>query len=82
MIETAIFDDFVTENELMTKFGLKTSIINRARKNNALPCYQISQQGPRLYLKSEVTEFFLSCRTVSEPKRSTKKRSTRKSPKE
>lgn len=82
MIETTLLEDFITENELMAKFGLKNSIVSRARKQHALPYYQISQQGPRLYLKSEVTEFFLSCRTVSEPKKSTKKRVTRKSRKE
>ena len=82
MTGKTILDDFITEHELMTKFGLKTGIIHRARKRQGLPCYQVSPQGTRLYLKSEVAEFFLSCRTMSEPKKSTKKRVTRKSSKE
>jgi len=79
MSEKTMLEDFITENELITKFGLKTSIVNRARKKSALPCYQISQQGARLYLKSEVTDFFLSCKTVYQGKDSTKKRIRRKS---
>ncbi len=78
MAETTVIEDFITETELMTKFGLKSSIINRARKRQALPCYQISTQGPRLYLKKEVTDFFLSCKTVFEPKSSSKRRIKRK----
>jgi hypothetical protein len=78
MPETTILDDFITENELMTKFGLKSSIISRARKRHALPCYQISQQGPRLYLKNEVADFLISCKTVFEPKSSPKRRIKRK----
>ena len=45
MIETTLLEDFITETELMTKFGLKSSIVNRARKKNALPCYQMGQQA-------------------------------------
>ena len=78
MSETTVIEDFITETELMTKFGLKSSIMNRARKRQALPCYQVSSQGPRLYLKKEVTDFFLSCKTVFEPKNSSKRRIKRK----
>jgi hypothetical protein len=79
MAESTMFEDFVTENELISRFGLKSSILNRARKRQALPCYQISTQGPRLYLKREVTDFILSCKTVVEGKDSPKKRIRRKS---
>ena len=78
MPEITNLEDFITENELMAKFGLKSSIISRARKKHALPCYQIGQQGPRFYLKREVTDFFLSCKTVFEPRPSTKRRIKRK----
>jgi hypothetical protein len=78
MTESTMFEDFVTENELMTRFGLKSSMLNRARKRQALPCYQVGTQGPRLYLKKEVTDFFLSCKTVFEPKNSSKRRIKRK----
>ena len=78
MAETTVIEDFITETELMTKFGLKSSIMNRARKRQALPCYQVSSQGPRLYLKSEVKDYFLSCKTVFEPKNSSKRRIKRK----
>ncbi len=74
MTEKTVIEDFITETELMTKFGLKSSSINRARKRSALPCYQTGQQGPRLYLKSEVTDYFLSCKTVFESKDSPKRR--------
>ena len=73
MSEKTALEDFITENELITKFGLKTSTVNQARKKHALPCYQISQQGPRLYLKSEVTDYFISCRKVIQPKSSAKR---------
>jgi hypothetical protein len=78
MAESTMFEDFVTENELISRFGLKSSILNRARKRQALPCYQISAQGPRLYLKKEVTDFFISCKNVFEPKSSSKRRIKRK----
>jgi hypothetical protein len=78
MAESTMFEDFVTENELISRFGLKSSILNRARKKQALPCYQISQQGPRLYLKSEVADFFISCRNELDSKKTTKRRIRRK----
>ena len=80
MAESTRLEDFITENELISKFGLKIGMIHRARKRDALPCYQISQQGPRLYLKSELTDYFLSRRTISESKKSPKRR-IRKRPK-
>ena len=79
MAEATTLEDFISETELMTKFALKSSMLNRARKKQALPCYQIGTQGPRLYLKKEVTDFFLSCKTVFEPKTSSKRRIKRKS---
>jgi len=54
MAESTILEDFIPETELMTRFGLKSSMLNRARKRQALPCYQVGSQGPRLYLKKEV----------------------------
>jgi hypothetical protein len=30
MAESTMFEDFVTENELISRFGLKSSILNRA----------------------------------------------------
>jgi len=78
MSETITLEDFITETELITRFGLKSSMLNRARKRQALPCYQIGTQGPRFYLKNEVTDFFLSCKTVFEPKNSSKRRIKRK----
>jgi hypothetical protein len=78
MSETTKLEDFISETELMTRFGLKSSMLNRARKRQVLPCYQVGSQGPRLYLKNEVTDFFLSCRTVFEPKSSSKRRIKRK----
>ena len=78
MADTIALEDFIPETELMTKFGLKSSMINRARKRQALPCYQIGAQGPRLYLKNEVTDYFLSCRTVAEVKDRSKKKIRRK----
>ena len=77
MAETTTLEDFIPETELMTKFGLRSSMLNRARKRQALPCYQIGKQGPRLYLKKEVTDFF-SCKTVFQPKNSSKRRIKRK----
>ena len=78
MTETTLLEDFITETELMTKFGLKSSIMNRARKRNALPCYQMGMQGPKLYLKNEVTEYFLSCRKLFEAKSTPKRKIKRK----
>ena len=78
MAESIILEDFITENDLIGKFGLKLSILNRARKKHSLPCYHISTQGPRLYLKNEVTDYFLSCRTVAEVKDRPKKKIRRK----
>lgn len=78
MMETTLLEDFITETELMTKFGLKSSIINRARKRDTLPCYQMGQQGPRLYLKNEVTDYFLSCRKLFEERSGPKKKIKRK----
>jgi len=78
MAEVTTLEDFISETELMTRFGLKSSMLNRARKRQALPCYQVGSQGPRLYLKKEVSDFFLSCKTVFEPKSSSKRRIKRK----
>lgn len=78
MSETTKLEDFIPETELMARFGLKSSILNRARKKQSLPYYPIGTQGPRLCLKKEVTDFFLSCKTVFEPKSSSKRGIKRK----
>jgi hypothetical protein len=61
-IDEIDLDDFINEKDLIENFGLKVSMLKRARNKHELPWYQIHNQSPRYYLKMDIRDYLLSYR--------------------